>query len=84
MRAPAMLTLNSHLQTRGTNRTEESMRTAALSAARAEILLTEEAGFLEPENAMERTYKFTQRDVREAVDEETQANMAYRLSHLRS
>ena len=34
--------------------TEERMREAVVSAARAEILLPEEAGFLEPEGPLER------------------------------
>lgn len=42
-------------------------RSAAYAAARAEILLPEEAGFLEAEG-MERTYKFSQKALREEVD----------------
>lgn len=41
---------------------------AILDAARTEVLLTEEAGFLEPENEMERTYKVTQRQLKEDLD----------------
>eukprot|EP00041_Stephanoeca_diplocostata_P036291 m.1316970 g.1316970 ORF g.1316970 m.1316970 type:complete len:566 (-) comp24840_c0_seq4:3728-5425(-) len=40
---------------------------AAYEAARAEILLPEEAGVLEAEG-MERTYKFTQSEIKSAVD----------------
>jgi hypothetical protein len=40
---------------------------SAYAAARAEILLPEEPGFLEPEG-MERTYKFTQKELRKSVD----------------
>jgi hypothetical protein len=40
---------------------------SAYAAARAEILLPEDPGFLEPEG-MERTYKFTQKELRKSVD----------------
>ncbi|KAJ2358944.1 putative U3 small nucleolar RNA-associated protein 7 [Coemansia erecta] len=40
---------------------------AVVEAARNEVLLTESAGFLEAES-MERTYKFTQRELAEHVD----------------
>ncbi|KAJ2704029.1 putative U3 small nucleolar RNA-associated protein 7 [Coemansia sp. IMI 203386] len=40
---------------------------AAIAAARSEMLLTEEAGFLEAEG-MERTYKFTQKQIAENID----------------
>eukprot|EP00038_Savillea_parva_P028332 m.64414 g.64414 ORF g.64414 m.64414 type:complete len:552 (+) comp8223_c0_seq1:251-1906(+) len=48
-------------------RSDAKARAAAYAAARAEILLPEEAGYLEAEG-MEKTYKFTQKELRGAVD----------------
>eukprot|EP00055_Hartaetosiga_balthica_P007218 m.24476 g.24476 ORF g.24476 m.24476 type:complete len:567 (+) comp5657_c0_seq1:88-1788(+) len=47
---------------------------AAVQAAQAEILLTENAGFLEAEG-MERTYKFSQDEISTHVDESTAKKM---------
>ena len=48
-------------------RNESMMSRAALDAARAEILLPEQAGMLEAEG-MEKTYKFSQQDIVKHVD----------------
>lgn len=48
-------------------RDEAKIKDAAAKAARAEILLPTEAGFLEAEG-MEKTQRFTQKQIREAVD----------------
>ena len=48
-------------------RSENLAKEAAARAARAEILLPSEAGFLEAEG-MEKTYKFKQQAIKEAVD----------------
>ncbi|KAJ1642853.1 putative U3 small nucleolar RNA-associated protein 7 [Coemansia asiatica] len=47
---------------------------AAIAAARNEMLLTEDAGFLEAEG-MERTYKFTQKQISENVDVSSSAKI---------
>ena len=54
-------------------RQEAQQRDAAEQAANLEALHTEKAGFLEPENEMEKTFKVTQKDVLDAVDEATRA-----------
>ncbi|KAF9439234.1 Small subunit (SSU) processome component [Entomortierella beljakovae] len=48
-------------------RREKQFKDAAYKAASSEILLTEEAGFLEPEG-IERTFKFTQSALKKEVD----------------
>lgn len=48
-------------------RTERAAKEAAARAARAEILLPSEAGFLEAEG-MEKTYQFKQQAIKQAVD----------------
>mmetsp|Transcript_28817 Transcript_28817/g.46599 ORF Transcript_28817/g.46599 Transcript_28817/m.46599 type:complete len:579 (-) Transcript_28817:19-1755(-) len=53
----------------------EDAKEAVESAARAEILLTEQEGFLETENEMEKTYKFTQRQIQESADMGTRSRM---------
>lgn len=50
---------------------EDKYKDAALKAKDAEILLEHEAGFLEPEGELERTYKVRQDEVRENVGIET-------------
>jgi U3 small nucleolar RNA-associated protein 7 len=50
---------------------ESRFRDAALKAKDAEILLENEAGFLEPENEIEKTYKIRQADIKESVGIET-------------
>lgn len=50
---------------------EERNREAALKAKDAEILLEHQAGFLEPEGELERTYKVRQDDIRGDVAVET-------------
>ncbi|KAI8366692.1 WD40-repeat-containing domain protein [Radiomyces spectabilis] len=56
---------------------EDEIREAARAAARAELLLGEEAGFLEAEG-IERTYKFQQDQLKDAVDVNT-ANKIFTL-----
>jgi len=46
---------------------EKNFKNASEQAARAEILLAEEAGFLEAEG-MEKTYKFSQRDIANSTE----------------
>ncbi|KAL1984949.1 hypothetical protein VTN96DRAFT_8505 [Rasamsonia emersonii] len=50
---------------------EKRYRDAALKAKDAEILLENEAGFLEPESEMEKTYKVRQEEIKENVGIET-------------
>ncbi|GIC85408.1 WDR46/Utp7 family protein [Aspergillus udagawae] len=50
---------------------EAKFKEAALKAKDAEILLEHEAGFLEPEGELERTYKVRQDEIRENVAIET-------------
>ncbi|GBG24162.1 WD repeat-containing protein 46 [Hondaea fermentalgiana] len=50
-------------------------REAAESAARAEILLTDQGGYLEAENDVERTFKVTQKDVSKMADANTRQKM---------
>jgi U3 small nucleolar RNA-associated protein 7 len=57
---------------------ESRFRDAALKAKDAEILLENEAGFLEPENEMEKTYKVRQDDIKENVGIEA-AKMGFEL-----
>ncbi|ORY79904.1 U3 small nucleolar RNA-associated protein [Protomyces lactucae-debilis] len=49
-------------------RKEAQIATAEEEAAKAELLNVEDTGFLEPESALERTYKFTQPQIRKEVD----------------
>lgn len=53
----------------------EQQDRAKAMAARAEILLPEEAGLLEAEGPLGRTYKFKQSDIREGVDANTALNI---------
>lgn len=53
---------------RETKQKESGFREATESAARAEILLTENAGYLEAEGPIEKTYKFKQSAIASAVD----------------
>ncbi|KAF9357241.1 Small subunit (SSU) processome component [Mortierella sp. NVP85] len=55
-------------------RREKQFKEAAYKAAAAEILLTEEAGFLEPEG-VEKTYQLSQRSLRKDVDISTAHKM---------
>jgi U3 small nucleolar RNA-associated protein 7 len=55
-------------------RREKQFKEAAYKAAAAEILLTEEAGFLEPEG-VEKTYQLSQRSLRKDVDVSTAHKM---------
>ena len=54
-------------------RSEKKRVEAAVRAAEAEILNTEEGGFIEVENEMERTYKLKQDDVRPHLDTQVSA-----------
>ena len=51
---------------------EDKYKEAALKAKDAEILLEHDAGFLEPEAELERTYKVRQDEIRESVGIETE------------
>lgn len=53
---------------RETKQREKKFKEATESAAAAELLLTEEAGYLEADGPLERTYKFTQSQISKAVD----------------
>jgi U3 small nucleolar RNA-associated protein 7 len=53
-------------------RSEVRFKSAAKSAQEAEMLLTEDAGFLEAEG-LERTFKFTQDDIKPMLDSNTQS-----------
>jgi len=53
---------------------ERKNKEAAFKSVQSELLLTEEAGYLEAEG-MEKTYKFTQEQIKENVDLSTQAKM---------
>jgi len=58
------------------NRKETNRLEAAIAAADAEIVLhTQESGFLEVENEMEKTYKLTQNQIRPYLDEQTVRHM---------
>ncbi|EMG49591.1 UTP7 U3 small nucleolar RNA-associated protein 7 [Candida maltosa Xu316] len=65
--------LNSKLQ-----RIDRQYKEALQSAAGTDLLLQEEQGFLEAEDPMERTFKFKQDEIVEAVDEST-ANKKFDL-----
>lgn len=52
----------------GLKKVDRQYKEAVMSAAGTDMLLQEEAGFLEAEEPMERTYKFKQDDIVEAVD----------------
>ena len=60
-------------------RSEKKISSATKKAAQAEILLPTEAGVLEAEGEMERTARFTQRQVAQAVDVQTQRK-AYNMT----
>jgi U3 small nucleolar RNA-associated protein 7 len=49
----------------------EKHKLAAEAAAKSEMLLPSQAGFLEADGKLERTYKFTQAQLAEAVDQNT-------------
>jgi U3 small nucleolar RNA-associated protein 7 len=53
---------------------EKRYESAALEATRAELLLTEEAGYLEA-SGMEKTYKYTQAEIAKHVDVNTSSKM---------
>jgi U3 small nucleolar RNA-associated protein 7 len=57
---------------------ENKYKDATLKAKDAEILLENTAGFLEPENELERTYKVKQRDIKKDVAVQT-AQMGFEL-----
>mmetsp|Transcript_48184 Transcript_48184/g.96089 ORF Transcript_48184/g.96089 Transcript_48184/m.96089 type:complete len:534 (-) Transcript_48184:236-1837(-) len=63
----------------GIKRSEKKIASAATKAAQAEVLLPTEAGVLEAEGEMERTARFTQRQVSQAVDQQT-ARKAYNMT----
>lgn len=55
-------------------KTEKKAKEAAYKAAQAELLLTQDAGYLEQEG-MERTWKFSQKELKNAVDVNTSRKM---------
>mmetsp|Transcript_51303 Transcript_51303/g.125988 ORF Transcript_51303/g.125988 Transcript_51303/m.125988 type:complete len:159 (+) Transcript_51303:16-492(+) len=59
------------------SRYEKQARESAMRTAEAQLLQTEPGGFLEPEGEMERTFKVKQEELREMVDEQTQAAAAF-------
>lgn len=65
--------LNSKLQ-----RIDRQYKEAIQSAAGTDLLLQEEQGFLEAENDMEKTFKFKQDEIADAVDSST-ANKKFEL-----
>lgn len=62
----------------GLKRVENQYKDAVKSAAGTDILLREESGYLEAEGPMEKTYKFKQDEIVEAVDQGT-ANKKFEL-----
>lgn len=62
----------------GLKKVDRQYKDAIRSAAGTDMLLTEEAGFLEAEEPMERTFKYKQDDIAEAVDVQT-ANKKFEL-----
>lgn len=62
----------------GLKRVDQQYRDAVNSAAGTDMLLQEEAGFLEADGPMEKTFKFKQDDIVEAVDVST-ANKRFEL-----
>lgn len=63
---------------RGLKKVDNDYKEFVRAAEATDLLLQEEAGFLEPEGEMERTRKFTQKDVGAAVDAAT-ANKQFDL-----
>lgn len=59
------------------NKIDDQYKEAVRSAAATEMLLQEDAGYLEAEG-MEKTFKFKQDEIKQAVDEST-ANKAFQL-----
>jgi len=53
------------------DRKEAQRLEAAIAAADAELLNTEQSGFIEVESEMERTYKLTQNELKNHLDEQT-------------
>ena len=62
--------LKTHLK-----QTEHKYKEAALEAARADMLLPEEAGYLEPEGPLEQTWKLRQEELKKHVDVQTASQM---------
>ena len=56
----------------GIKRSEKKVSAATKNAAKAEVLLASEPGLLEAETDMERTARFSQRAIAQAVDLQTQ------------
>jgi len=50
---------------------EKKFKDAALEAARSDMLLPQEVGYLEPEGPMEQTWRLTQRELKRHVDVQT-------------
>ncbi|CUM64962.1 uncharacterized protein PRCAT00002580001 [Priceomyces carsonii] len=63
----------------GLKKVDKQYKDAVKSAARTEILLQEEAGFLEADSPMEKTFKFKQGEIQDAVDIGT-SNKKFSLS----
>lgn len=63
----------------GLKKVDRQYKEAVKSAAGTDMLLTEEAGFLEADDPMERTFKFKQDDIAKVADQGT-ANKQFKLS----
>jgi len=60
------------------NRLENKRLEAAVAAVDAELILhTEQSGFIEPETEMERTYKLSQMQLKNHLDEQTSRQIFY-------
>lgn len=55
----------------GIKKVDKQYKEAVKSAAATELLLPEEAGYLEADGPIEKTFKFKQDDIQQAVDEST-------------
>jgi hypothetical protein len=60
------------------SKSEKKFKEAALANVRAEVLLPEEAGFVEAEGEMERTYRFQQKEVSSACRSPSQMCHGFR------
>ncbi|EGV60225.1 putative U3 small nucleolar RNA-associated protein 7 [Yamadazyma tenuis] len=63
----------------GIKKIDKQYQEALRSAAGTELLLQEEAGFLEADGPMEKTFKFKQDDIKDVVDQGT-LNKTFKLS----
>lgn len=63
----------------GIKKVDKQYKDAVASAARTEALLPEQAGYLEADGEIERTFKFKQDEIKTAVDESTK-NKSFQLN----